>query len=406
MNRDISISKKQKKVIISNLLTNEWIKTSNIYFEVIKESIETTKDIKNLLNNIDNPKQKANIVKLFDLLKKINIIIDESKKNDFIKSENFDVVYILPTNSCNLKCKHCSSGSSPNIKEFLSFEKVKKIIDEVILLEPKTINFTGGEPLLHEDIVKIINYTKENFTGRINLSTNGMLLNDYLTEKLIDIVDSIDISLDGYDEKTCSFIRGKGVFETVIKNVKKIQKKGFNSISLSMLNSSTTENDIEKFDKLCEDLKVKSLVRRFTPIKRGFEYKDSIIGEKYEKIEKIQSKNELTCRICKPGIRELFIDSKGDIYPCALLTEDIFKIDNMFTKKSSLKEIMKNFPNSKVNKKIESLRPYNDICKDCNVNTFCWTCLGNFLSIKEDKELFDRCCINKKKHLTNLIWNE
>ncbi|MEN8906161.1 MAG: radical SAM protein [Clostridiales bacterium] len=401
-NDNVRLIKRDKDIVVANLDNNKWIKTSRLYYEVLEEEINLNGNIKGLITYLGNSYKTDNIKKLLKLLIEFDIVKDKSKS---IKSEELNIVYLSITNRCNLNCKHCLTGANIDNDYGLNTEQIKMIINEVIELNPKMINFTGGEPLIREDIIELIEYTSQRFNGKISLSTNSILLTDEYIKKLTKVLHRIDISLDGYDEKTCSYIRGEGVFEKVIENVIKIKKTGFNGISLSMLDSKITENEIHKFRELCADLGVKSLIRRFAAIKRGWNNKEEIIGENYEKIEFINSKNKLKCKICKPGQRELMIDSKGDIYPCAMLQEKQFKIDNMLEKKVHLKDIIEYFPNSRVSNIIELNRPYNSECKDCKVNLFCWSCIGNYLTVKKDKDLFRRSCANKKSSLSLILWD-
>lgn len=103
------------------------------------------------------------------------------------------------------------------------------------------ITLSGGEPLLRGDFKELLKYLKNNYNGHIGISTNGTLITNSNAELLVKYADQIDISVDGVDEETCSIVRGKGVFEKVIKSIKILQDKGFSNISLSMVFSDKNE---------------------------------------------------------------------------------------------------------------------------------------------------------------------
>ena len=67
-------------------------------------------------------------------------------------------IFIEPTNTCNLKCPLCPTGSGKmkRRKGFLSFENFKKIIDEIgdYIYYLTLTNY--GEPFLNKNILKII----------------------------------------------------------------------------------------------------------------------------------------------------------------------------------------------------------------------------------------------------------
>lgn len=92
--------------------------------------------------------------------------------------------YIQITRNCNQKCRFCSNPPS-GFKD-LSFEKIKRIIDRYINKKYQGVILTGGEPTLHKDLFKIIEYCRQkNFSCK--LITNGQKLKDKeYVEKLVE----------------------------------------------------------------------------------------------------------------------------------------------------------------------------------------------------------------------------
>jgi MoaA/NifB/PqqE/SkfB family radical SAM enzyme len=130
-----------------------------------------------------------------------------------------ETVSLLLTYRCNLRCKMCGqwgeSGSASYytpqmLKRELGIDDVKKLISEIRRFSP-TITLFGGEPLLHSDIVGIIEGIRDSGL-RTNIITNGTLIEKY-AEALVRLgVDEIIFSLDG-PPKIHDRIRGKnGVF--------------------------------------------------------------------------------------------------------------------------------------------------------------------------------------------------
>ena len=67
----------------------------------------------------------------------------------------------------------------------MSFEEFKKIIDETGRYLYEVGPFNLGEPLLHEDIFKMISYVQNNNIATI-LSTNGTLMTKDVARQIID----------------------------------------------------------------------------------------------------------------------------------------------------------------------------------------------------------------------------
>jgi len=130
-------------------------------------------------------------------------------------------VYISLLHKCNLKCAMC--GVSKILRKHkLSFEEVKKILDEVSSWNSDSrIQLTGGEPFLRKDIFDIINYSANK--GLITeIVSNGTLINQEKAKKIIDSnLWGIEISLDGAKAESHDNIRGvKKGFEKTINTLK------------------------------------------------------------------------------------------------------------------------------------------------------------------------------------------
>jgi len=88
---------------------------------------------------------------------------------EFIKpSEQFDLkgFYLEITSKCNLRCLHCYNESGI-LKNEISFELFKRLIDEFD--EKPDITFSGGEPLLHPDIWKMLEYAQDIVSHRVGV---------------------------------------------------------------------------------------------------------------------------------------------------------------------------------------------------------------------------------------------
>ena len=124
------------------------------------------------------------------------------------------------TYRCNLRCAYCHLPQS-QIKE-LDEAQIRERIDELAFLGTRMINFSGGEPLLREDLGRIISYCREQ-NIHVGVSTNGMLVNERLAN-LAD-ADEVHLSLDGPREINDS-VRGKGNYDKVLEAIEICKKAG------------------------------------------------------------------------------------------------------------------------------------------------------------------------------------
>lgn len=174
-------------------------------------------------------------------------------------AQGFPQMIILDiSNVCNLACVHCPQAALKKRSDykptFLSLELYKKLIDEIACHSIELLRFTGdGEPLLHKDILRMIGYAKERGVRGVNLTTNGMLLEEEVSRELLErSIDFIDISLDAYFKKTYQKIRRGADYNKVLSNVHRLiylrnRMKSPARIMVNMIRQEIAEEEIELF---------------------------------------------------------------------------------------------------------------------------------------------------------------
>jgi MoaA/NifB/PqqE/SkfB family radical SAM enzyme len=149
------------------------------------------------------------------------------------------------TKRCNLRCLYCSAwkNTSPELKT----SQILEIINILASMGSRMIRFTGGEPLLREDIATIINYSGG--LGLLNtISTNGFLFSERADE--IKKLHGVSISLDGPAQIHDS-IRGTGSYLKALEALDKAKKKNI-STSIAVALSSYNLHCIEYLLKTAE----------------------------------------------------------------------------------------------------------------------------------------------------------
>ena len=89
------------------------------------------------------------------------------------------VLSIGITSRCNLQCSYCYSAKDNLSAKDVDLEHVTKTIEEFYALGTRVVMLQGGEPLLHKDIVKIIDYVKSK-NMYCSVTTNGVNFNKYI----------------------------------------------------------------------------------------------------------------------------------------------------------------------------------------------------------------------------------
>ncbi|MEO0184340.1 MAG: radical SAM protein [candidate division WOR-3 bacterium] len=129
---------------------------------------------------------------------------------------------IAITYRCNLNCEFCYVGHKDYPE--LCTSDLKKIIFK-IHNEAKvpSVSFTGGEPLLRDDIVSLVQYAHN--TGLwTNLITNGTLLDRIIVRSLKRAgLNSVQVSLEGPNAQIHNGITGiPGSFERTIQGIRNL----------------------------------------------------------------------------------------------------------------------------------------------------------------------------------------
>lgn len=164
-----------------------------------------------------------------ELKEKMGFYLSRAVSSPLIPPEH---AYFSLTNRCNLRCQMCSiAKNTGRIDQELSVSKIKEIILQIKGLGIKHIIFSGGEPLLRQDLFEILEFAIGNGIAMTDIITNGMLLNDNSLMRLVEVgLNHITISLDGLKENT-DRIRGNGIFDKAQENMDKLNyyKNKYNS---------------------------------------------------------------------------------------------------------------------------------------------------------------------------------
>ncbi|MFQ5444699.1 MAG: radical SAM/SPASM domain-containing protein [Nitrospinales bacterium] len=131
---------------------------------------------------------------------------------------------IEPTNTCNLRCTFCFVTEGMERPDgFMELDLFKKVIDDSPGLEHLCMH-NWGEPLLHKDIFKMIDYASDAGVKYVVMNTNGTLLTDKMIDKIVNSsLSIIRFSIDGSAE---TFKRVRGVeLEKIEKNILKLKEK-------------------------------------------------------------------------------------------------------------------------------------------------------------------------------------
>jgi MoaA/NifB/PqqE/SkfB family radical SAM enzyme len=262
-------------------------------------------------------------------------------------------VNLVINSRCNLKCSYCFGRYSSRKRPDWAWEDLKILIDDLHRRGTRYILVQGGEPLLHQDLGKILRYSVEK--GIVTaLVTNGTLPDRIREIPEIALMDNICFSLDGNREGN-DIVRGKGTFDKVMESIRVVKEVHRAPVRINSTISRYTIGDLDFFAEMVRNLRlewginflfkgdeklgeesmapadeeVREFGRRFIEyIQKGYPIFTTSKVVRYvlgwpvpyakkflnrEDAGKLLGKKAIECQY---GNYELVIDEDGRVYPC------------------------------------------------------------------------------------------
>jgi hopanoid biosynthesis associated radical SAM protein HpnH len=135
------------------------------------------------------------------------------------------VLMLEPLFRCNLACAGCGKIDYPDqiLDKRLSVDECLEAVDEC---GAPVVSIPGGEPLIHKEIVEIV----EGITARkkfVYLCTNALLLKKKLDEFTPSPYLTFSVHLDGLREKHDESVCRDGVFDKAVEAIEAALERGF-----------------------------------------------------------------------------------------------------------------------------------------------------------------------------------
>ena len=270
---------------------------------------------------------------------------------------------------CPNHCLHCSSSSSANCNEVISFDLFKKVVDGAANLHLQTVCFSGGEPFLHPDIVKMVKYVSDKGI-QAYIYTSGIYMNQksvmssiprVILLQIKDVVTKLIFNIEAATDKFYNKIMGTvGCFPYLKKTVSDAVAMGI-TCEAHFVPMKYNIDEIEKTLQFCQDMGISKVsFLRLVPHGRALINKESILltDKELEELKKrlltIQKQGHYSIRIgvplsdsqsethCEAAIGKLNIKYDGTVYPCEVF-KNISKLTTGFGMPENIREFISNF---------------------------------------------------------------
>ena len=285
------------------------------------------------------------------------------------------LIHLFPIYACNFKCNYCLFSVKKEKRDYISdviamdFDLYVKMILGLTEFQNsiKVLRFVGmGEPLLHKDIVRMIEYASSfDFIKRTEILTNGYYLTPDMSDGLIQAgLKRLAVSIQGTSKE--KYLDICGVYIELDKFIDNLRyyyenKKSDQILHVKIIDCALDdEKDKQKFYEMFGDCCDTIGVENAGDIFPNVDYSDI----------KMQKQNQFglvkkQVIICPQPFFAMYINPEGKVSPCYSMTYPMFLGD---VNKQPLYEIWnskayKLFQNSMLN----GVKNVCSTCADCKI---------------------------------------
>lgn len=317
------------------------------------------------------------------------------------------------TSNCNLQCIYCYRDAGPTEVQQLEGETIISILEKLYDYGLRSVELTGGEPLLHPQFKEIFKFSATKFE-QVALLSNGCLVNKDIAELLGKYRRKIivQVDLDGSTPEMHNAIRiGAQAFQKAKNGIELLVAQGIKT-RIAMNVTKDNVHDIEDTLLLAKRLGVTWFA--LTPVLdfgRGRDLEIEYSKEEIEYFTKLSEKlnkehptffNYFDYDLfidrfnkegnCGAGHKAAVLGPTGKVRPCALLSEEVIFLGDLTS--NSIPAV---FSNPVVDYLHKITSPDENICSGCNYEYYCRHCISR--GIATQSKLSSPCIWAKENEL-------
>lgn len=257
------------------------------------------------------------------------LITPEGEPRGFIQPHALSELWFHTGSACNLACPFCLEGSAPGDRRIqrVRLADLAPFIDEAEALGVRRLSFTGGEPFLVRDIMRILARALD--VAPALVLTNGV---DALPRRLAQLralkdkphALSLRVSLDFPDAARHDAGRSRGSFAQACQTLQHLHAEGF-GVSVACLRTAqeSAESNERRFRTLFVDLGLPSDLNlvAFPDFGRPGQARTvpAVTRSCMSTYQSEASRREFMCAYSKMVVK---IDGRMRVYACTLVDDD------------------------------------------------------------------------------------
>ncbi len=160
-------------------------------------------------------------------------------------------VRVSLTDRCNFDCVYCHNeglgdtrGPMEPSENEMGTDDVVRFLEVVEEYGVDSVKFTGGEPMLRQDLAEIIERTPDSM--EVSMTTNGTFLPGRAEDLRAAGLDRVNVSQDALDPDEFAEVTKSGAYEQVLEGVKAAVDAGLDPVKLNMVVFTHTAGYVEE----------------------------------------------------------------------------------------------------------------------------------------------------------------
>ena len=140
------------------------------------------------------------------------------------------------TDRCNLRCTYCMAEDMTFMpkSKVLTIEEMVSVAKAFVELGVKKIRLTGGEPLVRNGLVELVQeINRIDGLNELVITTNGVLLDEFAQPLKDAGVSRVNISIDSLREERFKSLTRFGKLADVLRGIDCAKQAGFENIKLN-----------------------------------------------------------------------------------------------------------------------------------------------------------------------------
>ena len=254
------------------------------------------------------------------------------------------------TDRCNFRCLYCLPeteaaqnfyrdrwaslpDSTPIVRqwaprsELLTFEEIERVVRLAVGLGIQKVRLTGGEPLLRQQIEKLVErLARISGIQDLAMTTNGFLFPQKAAALKAAGLQRISFSLDSLDRANFQKITGRDGLSEVLASIARAQELGLNPVKVNaVVIRGINDHELESLAEFGHERDLAFRFIEFMPLDSARAWQKELVVSGAEILRRLQARFELqpviTENKSETAKRWRFADGRGEIGVIAPVSE-------------------------------------------------------------------------------------